>query len=44
MNTRSKESTQYDIISMGEVMLRLDPGEGRVRTTRHSRLGRWRRI
>ena len=38
MNTRSKESTQYDIISMGEVMLRLDPGEGRVRTTRHFRV------
>lgn len=25
----------YDCISLGEVMLRLDPGEGRVRTTRH---------
>lgn len=27
----------YDIISLGEVMLRLDPGEGRIRTTRHFR-------
>jgi 2-dehydro-3-deoxygluconokinase len=25
---------RYDILSMGEVMLRLDPGEGRIRTTR----------
>jgi 2-dehydro-3-deoxygluconokinase len=25
----------YDLVSLGEVMLRLDPGEGRVRTTRH---------
>lgn len=24
----------YDIVSMGEIMLRLDPGDGRVRTTR----------
>lgn len=34
MNTKSKEETFYDIVSMGEVMLRLDPGHGRVRTTR----------
>jgi 2-dehydro-3-deoxygluconokinase len=26
---------QFDQISLGEIMLRLDPGEGRVRTTRH---------
>jgi 2-dehydro-3-deoxygluconokinase len=25
---------RYDILSLGEVMLRLDPGEGRIRTTR----------
>lgn len=25
----------FDCISLGEVMLRLDPGEGRIRTTRH---------
>ena len=25
---------QYDQISLGEIMLRLDPGEGRIRTTR----------
>ena len=31
---RPKESCRYDEISLGEVMLRLDPGEGRIRTTR----------
>jgi 2-dehydro-3-deoxygluconokinase len=28
-------SCKYDMISLGEIMLRLDPGEGRVRTARH---------
>lgn len=28
---------RYDIVSLGEVMLRLDPGEGRIRTTREFR-------
>jgi len=27
-------SATYDLLSLGEVMLRLDPGEGRIRTTR----------
>ncbi len=27
----------YDIVSLGEVMLRLDPGEGRIRTSRQFR-------
>jgi 2-dehydro-3-deoxygluconokinase len=31
---KSAESCEYDIVSLGEVMLRLDPGDGRVRTTR----------
>ncbi len=31
---KQKETCQYDQISLGEVMLRLDPGEGRVRTAR----------
>lgn len=31
------QDCRYDIISLGEVMLRLDPGEGRIRTTRHFR-------
>src|SRR5271169_2296217 len=27
-------SCQYDMLALGEIMLRLDPGEGRVRTAR----------
>jgi 2-dehydro-3-deoxygluconokinase len=27
-------STRYDLVSLGEVMLRLDPGDGRIATTR----------
>jgi hypothetical protein len=27
-------SCDYDLVALGEVMLRLDPGEGRIRTTR----------
>jgi 2-dehydro-3-deoxygluconokinase len=36
MNLSIKPANEcaYDCISLGEVMLRLDPGEGRVRTTR----------
>src|SRR6185437_10065223 len=29
------EACRWDCLSLGEVMLRLDPGEGRVHTTRH---------
>lgn len=32
------ESCQYDLIALGEVMLRLDPGEGRIRNARHFRV------
>lgn len=32
--TRPAAECRYDIVSLGEVMLRLDPGEGRVRTAR----------
>lgn len=35
LNIKSKESCKYDLVSLGEIMLRLDPGEGRVRTARH---------
>jgi 2-dehydro-3-deoxygluconokinase len=38
MQIKSAESCDYDILSMGEIMLRLDPGDGRVRTTRHFRV------
>lgn len=34
MKIKSKEEARFDIISLGEVMLRLDPGDGRVRTAR----------
>ncbi len=37
LDLKPKESCTYDILSLGEVMLRLDPGEGRIRTTRHFR-------
>src|SRR5210317_822189 len=35
MKIKSAESCDYDIVSLGEIMLRLDPGHGRVRTARH---------
>ena len=31
---KSAEECRYDILSLGEVMLRLDPGEERIHTTR----------
>src|SRR6266496_2434248 len=31
---RSREQCQFDEVSLGEVMLRLDPGERRIHTTR----------
>jgi 2-dehydro-3-deoxygluconokinase len=31
---KSPEQCQWDALSLGEVMLRLDPGEGRIRSTR----------
>ncbi len=31
---KEKSECRYDILSLGEIMLRLDPGEGRIRTTR----------
>ncbi len=37
MKLRSADECRYDLVSLGEVMLRLDPGEGRVRTARHFR-------
>ena len=35
MQVKPKSQAKYDIVSLGEVMLRLDPGSGRIRTTRH---------
>jgi len=34
LKIKSASDCQFDQISLGEVMLRLDPGEGRIRTTR----------
>lgn len=35
---RPATETRYDAVSLGEVMLRLDPGEGRIRTARSFRV------
>ena len=34
LEIKPKPECRYDLVSLGEVMLRLDPGEGRVATTR----------
>src|SRR5918992_2969496 len=38
MQLRDPDECRYDAVALGEVMLRLDPGEGRVRTTRQFRV------
>src|SRR6478672_7338195 len=35
LKIRSKGDCRWDLVSLGEVMLRLDPGDGRVATTRN---------
>src|SRR5438105_5152803 len=35
LNIKPAGSSRYDLVALGEIMLRLDPGEGRVRTARH---------
>jgi 2-dehydro-3-deoxygluconokinase len=37
LKIKSASACAYDCISLGEVMLRLDPGEGRIRTARQFR-------
>ncbi|MFV2011116.1 MULTISPECIES: sugar kinase [unclassified Micromonospora] len=37
LHPRPAADCRYDLVSLGEVMLRLDPGEGRVRTARSFR-------
>ncbi|MDN4478573.1 sugar kinase [Demequina sp. SYSU T00039] len=37
LTVRPASETRYDALSLGEVMLRLDPGEGRIRTARSFR-------
>src|SRR3989442_3352985 len=34
LEIKPKEDCRWDLVSLGEVMLRLDPGDGRVATTR----------
>lgn len=34
LSIRPKDECRYDLVALGEVMLRLDPGEGRIATTR----------
>ncbi len=34
LNIKSKDECKWDIVSLGEVMLRLDPGDKRIHTTR----------
>ncbi len=38
LQIKSKEACRWDLVSLGEVMLRLDPGDGRVATTRNFRV------
>ena len=34
LNLKPREECKYDAVSLGEVMLRFDPGDGRIRTAR----------
>jgi 2-dehydro-3-deoxygluconokinase len=34
LEIKSKDQCKWDLVALGEVMLRLDPGEGRIHTTR----------
>jgi 2-dehydro-3-deoxygluconokinase len=38
IDLKSETECKYDILSLGEVMIRLDPGEERIHTTRHFRV------
>ncbi len=38
LKLRPREECEFDLLSLGEVMLRLDPGEGRIHTTRYFRV------
>lgn len=35
LKLKNRSECKYDAVSLGEVMLRLDPGEGRIRTARN---------
>ena len=34
LKIKPKDSCRWDLVALGEVMLRLDPGDGRIHTTR----------
>src|SRR5436189_2955270 len=34
LDIKAADKCKYDMIALGEIMLRLDPGEGRIRTAR----------
>ena len=34
LSIKDKSRCKYDVVSLGEIMLRLDPGEGRIHSTR----------
>jgi len=38
LNVKTKKQRKWDLVSLGEVMLRLDPGDERIATTRHFRV------
>jgi len=38
LKIKSREECQWDAAALGEIMLRLDPGDGRIRTTRQFRV------
>jgi len=37
LNIKPKQNCRWDLVSLGEIMLRLDPGDDRISTTRHFR-------
>jgi 2-dehydro-3-deoxygluconokinase len=39
LSIRPASASRFDAVSLGEVMLRLDPGAGRIRSARTLRLG-----
>ena len=34
LDLKSADQCRFDMVALGEILLRLDPGEGRVRTAR----------
>ena len=39
VNLKPREQCKWDAAALGEIMLRLDPGDGRIRTTRTFQVG-----